>query len=62
MPLFEKYNILPACINALKDIDRYIFKEKRELVSETERLCAISELIKCPTIQLNLSSRLEGKP
>lgn len=62
LPLFEKYNIRPVCINALKDIERVETKEREELMAETERLCAAAKIINCPTIQMVPFCGLEGKP
>ena len=62
LPLFEKYNVQPVCINALKDIDRVEPKEKEELMVEAERLCDAAKTINCPTIQLVPFCRLEGRP
>ncbi len=62
VPLFEKYEIRPVCINALKHIERVEPKERQALLTETERLCVAAEVIGCPTIQLVPFCGLEGRP
>lgn len=62
IPLFEKYEIRPVCINALKYIERVEPKERQALLAEAERLCAAAEVIGCPTIQLVPFCGLEGRP
>jgi len=52
LSLFEKYNIKPVCINALKGVERVEPKELKELMMEAERLCDIARIIKCPIVQL----------
>ena len=57
---FEKYDIKPVCINALKHVERISKKEKEQLVKEAERLIEAACIIGCPTIQLVPFCGLEG--
>ena len=59
--VFKAHSIRPVVINALKDIEREVPKEREELLVEAERLCAAAEVIKCPTIQLVPFCGLEGE-
>ena len=61
-PLFEKHNIRPVCINALKDIERIGSGPRKQLMAEAERLSTAAEVIGCPTIQLVPFCGLEGRP
>jgi sugar phosphate isomerase/epimerase len=61
-PLFDQYQIIPVCINALKDVDRVEPEERAQLLKEAERLCAAAEVLGFPTIQLVPFCRLEGRP
>jgi len=60
--IFQRHDIRPVCINALKDVDRVEPEERRQLMAEAERLCAAAEAIGCPTVQLVPFCRLEGRP
>ena len=62
LPLFKKYSIRPVCINALKNIERIEPDERRQLMTETERLCAAAKSLACPTVQLVPFCGLEGRP
>ncbi len=62
LPLLEKYNVRPVCINALKDVDRVTPGEREALLYEAKRLCQAAEILGCPTIQLVPFCRLEGRP
>ena len=59
--IFDKYNIKPVCINALKSVERIEKKEKAELIREAERLILAAKTIHCPVIQLVPFCGLEGK-
>lgn len=60
--LFNKYEIRPVCINALKNIERVQPDEYLELLEEAERLVYVADVIKCPTIQLVPFCGLQGRP
>lgn len=62
LPLLESYGVRPVNINALKDIERVEPEQRSELLNEAKRLCAASEIIGCPTIQLVAFCGLEGRP
>ena len=62
LPLFEKYQIRPVCINALKDIERIRPEERSELFQEAERLCRAAEVLGFQTVQLVPFCGLEGRP
>lgn len=62
MPIFEKHNIKPVCINALKGVERIGTKEKAQLMEDAGRLCEAAEIMGCPTIQLVPFCELESKP
>jgi len=61
-PTFRSNSIHPVVINALHFVDRVDPVERKQLLSEAERLCAAAEVICCQTIQLTFSQRLEGRP
>jgi sugar phosphate isomerase/epimerase len=61
VPVFQKYSILPACIDILGDIERIEPIEYKHLLEETERLCIVAETLKCPTIQINPFCGLQGR-
>lgn len=61
-PLFAQYQVVPVCINALKDVDRIEPAERAQLLKEAKRLCAAAEVLGFPTIQLVPFCRLEGRP
>jgi sugar phosphate isomerase/epimerase len=62
LPLFQKYQILPVCINALKDIERAEPGPRKALLEEAEVLSFAAEVLGFPTIQLVPFCGLEGKP
>ena len=62
VPIFRKYRVRPAVINALKSIERIEPKEHNQLFEEAERLCEAARDIGCPTIQLVPFCGLEGRP
>lgn len=59
---FNKYDIRPVCINALKDIERVQPEARAQLMREAERLCAAAEAVGFPTVQLVPFCGLEGRP
>ncbi len=62
LSLFKKYNIKPACINALKDVERVKPEEREKLLIEAERLCDAAEKFGCSIVQLVPYCRLAGRP
>jgi len=62
LPLFQKYQIRPVCINALKDIERVEPGPRAALLEEAERLSDAAEVLGFNTIQLVPFCGLEGKP
>ncbi len=59
---FDRYQVRPVCINALKDVERFLPAERQKLLQEAERLCAAAEGLGFPTIQLLPLCRLQGLP
>ncbi len=59
--LFERYNIKPVCINALKGVER-LNEGKTELLHEAEVLIDAAAALHCPVIQLVPFCGLEGRP
>lgn len=62
LPIFQKHNIRPVTINALKSIERVQSEERKQLMKECETLCSFAEIIGCKTIQVVPLCGLEGKP
>ncbi|MCL5073585.1 MAG: sugar phosphate isomerase/epimerase [Actinobacteria bacterium] len=62
LPVFKSYGIIPACINALKDIESMDRKEHNKLLWECERLCAAAEILGCRVLQLVAFNGLSGRP
>ncbi len=62
VPIFQQYEIRPACIDILGDIERIEPEEYRQLLEEAERLCRVARILDCPTIQINPFSGLAGRP
>ena len=61
IPVFKSNNIIPVCINALKDIERIDRIEHNNLLWECERLSSAAEIIGCPVIQLVAFDGLSGR-
>jgi sugar phosphate isomerase/epimerase len=62
LPLLERYQIKPVCINALKDIERIEPVSREALMNEARRLCEAAEVLRFPTIQLVPFCGLQGRP
>ncbi|MCL5986860.1 MAG: sugar phosphate isomerase/epimerase [Actinobacteria bacterium] len=60
--VFRANNILPVCINGLKEIERSDRKEHNDLLWECERLCAAAQAFGCPVLQIVASTKLAGRP
>lgn len=60
--LFKSHSIRPVCINALKNVERVQPKERKQLLAEAERLCAVAKILGCPVIQLVPFCGLKGRP
>lgn len=62
VPLFEKYNVRPVCINALKNVEVQEPKARDAMLAECELLSAAAEAMGCPQIQLVPFCALEHLP
>lgn len=59
---FDRYNIKPVCINALKDVESVNPGKRKKLFDDCHRLTLAAADIGCPTIQLVPFCELEGMP
>ena len=62
VPLFEKYDIRPMCINALKGIEVREPLARAEVMATARRLCQAAQIIGCPVVQLVPLSALDHMP
>jgi sugar phosphate isomerase/epimerase len=58
----ERYRVTPVCINALKNVERVLPEERKQLLKEAERLCSAAEAAGFQTIQLLPLCGLQGRP
>lgn len=59
--LLKESEILPTCINALKDVEVQPSLQRSSMLQQCEVLCNAAETIGCPTIQLVPFCSLDGR-
>ena len=60
--LFQKHDIRPVCINALKGVEVQALQARAQLIADARRLCQAAETMGCPVIQLVPLCALENMP
>jgi sugar phosphate isomerase/epimerase len=62
IPVFDKYQINPVCVNGLRGIEVIDPEARQHLFSEAERICSAAETLGAPTVQILPLCGLEGRP